>query len=228
MKMVAIAGLVIGAGVCSSCARDEQPAVDNRGEDSRGADITPEQLAGLPESADAARALQPYVKNGNIVPSGGRVLVNIGPMQNLWSRDPIKHVFDRGVVGVPGETIALRMSAWEQGGRGVTLEFAYVDEAGPRDMSQLAFAYLELTENIDLDLGPRQVALAGLVSVSLRPGGRAEIAFTDLELGSTNGDGQTFTSREYVGDASIVGDLERICTANGELDPMNPFCQGAP
>jgi hypothetical protein len=156
---------------------------------------------------------------GNIVPDGGRVLVDFGPMHDVLSADPMKHVFLRGNPGVSADRVFLAASVLDTK-LGITFDFEldYTDEATPLDLVQ--HGHLNL-----IDRGPPQLVTAGQVTVSKVGAGRLSLRFTDLQLGTEDAAGAILSS-EPLADGLVIGDVERVCRNGLDTDADNPFCAG--
>jgi hypothetical protein len=154
---------------------------------------------------------------GNIVPGGGRVLVNLGPMHDVLSADPMKHIFLRGNPGVSADRVFLAATVLDTK-LGITFDFEidYTDEATPIDL--VRHGHLNL-----IDRGPPQLATAGRVTVSKTGAGRLSLAFTELQLGTEDAAG-TILSSEPLADGIVIGDVERVCRNGLAPDTDNPFC----
>lgn len=156
---------------------------------------------------------------GNIVPAGGRVLVNFGPMHDVLSADPMKHIFLRGNPGVSADRVFLAATVLDTK-LGITFDFEidYTDEAAPLDLVQ--HGHLNL-----IDRGPPQSVTAGQVTVSKAGAGRLSLTFTQLQLGTEDAAG-TILSTEPLADGIVIGDVERVCRNGLDADADNPFCAG--
>ena len=153
---------------------------------------------------------------GNIVSDGGRVLVNFGPLHNVQSADPMKHVYLRGNPGVTPDRVFLAGTVMDINSN-VTLNFEidYTDEESPIDLVQ--HGHLNL-----INRGPARLATAGFATVSKLGTGRLAVSFSGLELGTATGSG--ITAEEPMPDGSVAGDVERVCRKGLERDDDNPFC----
>jgi hypothetical protein len=156
---------------------------------------------------------------GNIVPAGGRVLVNFGPMHDVLSADPMKHIFLPGNPGVSVDRVFLAATVLDTK-LGITFDFEldYTDEAAPIDL--VRHGHLNL-----IDRGPPQLATAGQVTVSKTGAGRLSLTFTELQLGTEDSAG-TILSTEPLADGIVIGDVERVCRDGLGRDADNPFCAG--
>jgi hypothetical protein len=154
---------------------------------------------------------------GNIVPDGGRVLVDFGPMHQVLSADPMKHVYLRGKPGISADRVFLAASVLDTK-LGITFDFEldYNGETGPIDLVQ--HGHLSL-----IDRGPPQRATAGQVTVSRAGAGRLSLKFSELELGTPDATG-TVLSSEPLADGLVIGDVERVCRIGAAPDADNPFC----
>jgi hypothetical protein len=153
------------------------------------------------------------------VPAGGRVLVDFGPMHDVLSADPMKHIFLRGNPGVSADRVFLAANVLDTK-LGITFDFEldYTDEAAPIDLVQ--HGHLDR-----IDRGPPQRVTAGQVTVSRVGVGRLSLVFTQLQLGTEDGAG-TVLSTEPLADGIVIGDVERVCRNGLATDADNPFCAG--
>ena len=182
-------------------------------------DLTPSATNG--PSSDARINKIPFGEEGawtgNIVPKGGRVLVDFGPMHDVLSADPMKHIYLRGEPGVSADRVFLAASVLDTK-LGITFDFEldYTDESTPIDLMQ--HGHLNL-----IDRGPPQRATAGQVTVSKASTGRLSLQFTELQLGTEDSTGAV-PSSEPLADGIVIGDVERVCRIGLERDDGNPFC----
>jgi hypothetical protein len=156
---------------------------------------------------------------GNIVTAGGRVLVNFGPMHDVLSADPMKHIFLRGNPGISADRVFLAATVLDTK-LGITFDFEidYTDEATPIDLAQRGHLNL-------IDRGPPQSVTAGRVTVSRAGAGRLSLKFTQLQLGTEDAAG-TILSTAPLADGIVIGDVERVCRNGLDADADNPFCAG--
>lgn len=181
-------------------------------------DLTPSSTNG-PSSAARINKI-PFGEEGawtgNIVPAGGRVLVNFGPMHDVLSADPMKHIYLRGN-GASDDRVFLAASVLDTK-LGITFDFEldYTDESTPIDLVQ--HGHLNL-----IDRGPPQLVTAGQVTVSKVGAGRLSLTFTQLQLGTEDSAG-AILSNEPLADGIVIGDVERVCRIGLERDADNPFC----
>jgi hypothetical protein len=184
-------------------------------------DLTPSPTNG-PSSAARINKI-PFGEEGawtgNIVPDGGRVLVNFGPMHDVLSADPMKHIYLRGNPGVSEDRVFLAASVLDTK-LGITFDFEldYTDEEAPIDLVQ--HGHLNL-----IDRGPPELATAGQVTVSRAGAGRLSLTFSKLQLGTEDSAG-TILSTEPLADGIVIGDVERVCRIGLAPDADNPFCAG--
>jgi hypothetical protein len=211
--------LLVGlAAACTTTAKDSDPSNQASEPESAGA---AEVTSPAPSAASPPANGSAGVWNGNIVSSGGRTLVDIGSMKGLRSTDSIKHIYERGVSGVPNERVYLRTVLVDYtAGLDMEFEVNYLDEDGPIELSNQGYLLLK-------DAGVERLATTGTVTVSRKETGPWTLSFNGLEMGVRGADG-TVSSPQPLGSGSIVGDVERICTVGFAHDSHNPFCGDQP
>ena len=212
--------LVLSLAACGSQATGTSSETATSGDPSTPeVDLGPSPTNG-PSSAARVNKI-PFGEEGawtgNIVPDGGRVLVNFGPMHDVLSADPMKHIYLRGNPGVSADRVFLAATVLDTK-LGITFDFEldYTDQAAPIDLVE--HGHLNL-----IDRGPPQLATAGQVTVSKAGAGRLRLTFTQLQLGTADSAG-TILSSEPVADGIVIGDVERVCRNGLNADPDNPFC----
>lgn len=214
--------LVLSLAACGSQATGGSGETTTSGDPSAPeVDLTPSPTNG-PSSAARINKI-PFGEEGawtgNIVPGGGRVLVDFGPMHDVLSADPMKHIFLRGNPG-SADRVFLAASVLDTK-LGITFDFEldYTDEATPIDLVQHGRLNL-------IDRGPPQLATAGQVTVSKAGAGRLSLKFTQLQLGTEDSTGTMILSTEPLADGIVIGDVERVCRNGLAADADNPFCDG--
>jgi hypothetical protein len=209
--------LVLALGACTS---DEAPSGDpSRGDSPPSSNVAMVESSTNPSTSTASQS----GFSGNVVNSGGSVIVNLGPFKDLRSADPLQHIYQRGLPGVSTDRVSLGATILDLLA-GITLkfEFDYTNELTAIDLMEHGFLLLEQG-------GARRLATAGFVTVSQESPGRMKLSFSKLELGdeATINAGNVPVA-EPIADGSVVGDVQRFCMqppgSASPFDSSNPFC----
>jgi hypothetical protein len=96
------------------------------------------------ERAEATDTGSQFRPPGNLVNTGGRVAVNLGPFKNLESTDPLAHIYLRGTSGISPDRIYLSASVMDGGTRTrLRFEVEYAGEADPIDLVQHGYLSIQ-------------------------------------------------------------------------------------
>jgi hypothetical protein len=161
--------------------------------------------------------------NGNVVDSGGRVIVNLGSFKDLRSSEPLQHIYQRGLPGVSEDRVYLGATIFDlRAGTSLRFEFDYMNESTPIDL--LKHGYFEIRDG-----AVRRLATSASVTVSQEGPDRLKLLFSKLKFGDedTINAGKVPTV-EPMADGSVVGDVQRFCVqppgSSSPIDSSNPFC----
>jgi hypothetical protein len=159
--------------------------------------------------------------NGNLVKSGGRVVVNLGPFKNLESVDPLAYIYLRGTPGISPDRTYLSASIMD--GRAhirLRFEVEYTGESTP--IALVKHGYLSIQNG-----KTESFATAGTLAVSEDTPDRLRLLFSNVEMAeaSTTAPG-TMGASAPMEDGTLVGDVVRACLGpgGGSVDANNPFC----
>jgi hypothetical protein len=210
---------VLLAMLLSSCALSETNQTNNGADDPVISGLT--APATDSERAEPTNTGNQAGPSGNLVNSGGRVAVNLGPFKNLESADPLAHVYLRGTPGVSPDRIYLSASVMD-GSAGIRLRFEveYTGESTPIDL--VKHGYLSIKNG-----ATESLATAGTITVSHDTPDRLRLLFSNVEMADVNttapGSVGASTPME---EGTLVGDVVRECLGpgGGSVDANNPFC----